>query len=463
MVLNHTRASFDKTRGDDFSSPLKKKVISPEVWQKAKSADMVKFGGGTTLRDGGALFGGSNSTHTGLGNVIFSNPCYQQAPSTNATSTHTADGTAQGTQGKQTKTDAHHAEYLEEFPPLCKLIKAVDRGFFASRLRHLQNCAFVLCALDGAPSKDKIIEWAREELWQNRGIQVEQIRILARGCYLIVTESSEQQHKALMDCPYKLNGRLVLAFPWDPKFSPRELRTKLVPMWVDLPKVYPLLEAYGAAMLATLGKVLYKTCETGRDSHIHIRRCVLTDISRKLKDHVKMKLEEVEDPMIQPVWYTSLPKEAIANVDANRGISSPKQGEQSEEAQDEDGFTLVKPMRNGPGHTGNKIISIDGDETENLAQKEALTEEDEEMDEETLQGDLQSVTPNGLTVQVSSTGSASEPQGNLDKGESFKGGNETNLPGGEGQQLKVGERGKSKAEPAENQEHLHKEGSEEAE
>ncbi|KAL3675751.1 hypothetical protein R1sor_025699 [Riccia sorocarpa] len=125
----------------------------------------------------------------------------------------------------------------------------VERSFFASRLRHLQNCAFVLCALDGAPSKDKVTEWAREEMWQKRGIQVEQIRILARGCYLVVTGSAEQQHKALIKRPYKLNGRMIFAFPWNPKFSPRELRTKLVPIWVDLPKVHPLLEAYGAAML----------------------------------------------------------------------------------------------------------------------------------------------------------------------------------------------------------------------
>ncbi|KAL3682136.1 hypothetical protein R1sor_000158 [Riccia sorocarpa] len=183
----------------------------------------------------------------------------------------------------------------------------VDRGFFASRLRHLQHCVFVLCSLDAAPSKENVIEWTTAELWQAMGIQVEQIRILARGCYLIVTGSAQQQSKALMGGPYKINGRMVFTLPWDAKFSPRELRAKLVPMWVDLPQVHPLLEAYGSHMLATIGKVLYKTCEMGRDSHMHIRGCVLTDISRKLKDHVKIKLEEVEEPMVQPVWYTSLP------------------------------------------------------------------------------------------------------------------------------------------------------------
>ncbi|KAL3698088.1 hypothetical protein R1sor_012164 [Riccia sorocarpa] len=95
-----------------------------------------------------------------------------------------------------------------------------SRSFFTSRLRHLQNCVFVMCALDSTPLKDKVIEWAKVDLWQTRSIQVEQIRVLAKGCFLIVTGSATQQQKALMDGPYKINGRMVSAFPWDPKFFP---------------------------------------------------------------------------------------------------------------------------------------------------------------------------------------------------------------------------------------------------
>ncbi|KAL3700036.1 hypothetical protein R1sor_018058 [Riccia sorocarpa] len=188
----------------------------------------------------------------------------------------------------------------------------VNKTFFSCRLRHLQNCAFVLCALDHTLSKDRVTEWAMAELWQNCGIQVEQIRILAKGCFLIVTGSGDQQNKALMEGPYKIGGRMIFPFPWDAKFSPRELRSKLVPVWVDLPRVHPMLEAYGAFMLSTVGKVLYKTCETGRNCYMHIRGSVLTDISRKLKDHVKINVEGVEEPMVQPIWYTSLPNVCFA-------------------------------------------------------------------------------------------------------------------------------------------------------
>ncbi|KAL3696147.1 hypothetical protein R1sor_010223 [Riccia sorocarpa] len=499
MVYNRTRESLDKTRGDDFRSPLKKKSKSPEEVDEAKMATTANFGGGTASKDnvGGA-------TNNGIGNLIFSNPCFKQdgnispqpTPSTGFLFSSPARGNSSG---------AEHEGYLDDFPPLCKTVETVtpdpvedkreeagqkdptpswkavtqksllerhpgwanahkafnepnpyvrglkadegtsvtsnelkevvqdvnshvniseysigdtiqvDRGFFASRLRHLQNCAFVLCALDAAPSKDRIIEWAREDLWQNRGIQVEQIRILARGCYLIVTGSADQQHTALMDGPYKLNGRMVFAFPWDPKFSPRELRTKLVPVWVDLPKVHPLLEPYGASMLATLGKVLYKTCEAGRDSHIHIRGCVLTDISRKLKDHVKVKLEEVEQPMIQPVWYTSLPNVCFAchqrghiakDCPANRAEEQPVSSEETaaenqaeavngessspateadnKEIPGNDGFVEVVPRRKNLVPKVVTTTSTGGEAALTSEQEDEATDGDEEMSEDDI-------------------------------------------------------------------------------
>ncbi|KAL3679581.1 hypothetical protein R1sor_022537 [Riccia sorocarpa] len=318
----------------------------------------------------------------------------------------------------------------------------VEKGFFSCRLRHLQNCAFVLCALDFAPSRDKVTEWARNELWQAKGIQVEQIRILSRGCFLIVTGDAEQQKKALMEGPYKINGRMTFAFPWDPKFSPRELRSKLVPVWVDLPKVHPMLEAYGAHMLATVGKVLYKTCETGRDSYTHIRGCVLTDISRKLKDHVKIQLEGVEEPMVQPIWYTSLPnicfachqrghiakdcpafrEETTHEADENISGEQPAPGQKTTKPDkvganvkdDNDGFTEVHHKKKS-GTSG----LVEGSNTsqeklpgETHIDQESDEDEDEDMNVQLDDPSLVTITENVEEVSTEST----DPPENLRKG-----------------------------------------------
>ncbi|KAL3684281.1 hypothetical protein R1sor_002303 [Riccia sorocarpa] len=361
MVRAHTRESFDLNRGDGWVSPIKKKSKAPGEEEVVMATSSTNTSSSVGTKDGQTMSGGAaHETNQTLGNYTENFPplckkvqvvtpeelpitskereaqqpamSWRQAASKSILERHPQWATAaditsgpnpytrglnlaegenvSSTELRKVVQDINSSLNVDEYT-LGKTIQ-VDKSFFSCRLRHLQSCAFVLCALDHAPSKDKVTEWAMAELWQQRGIQVEQIRVLARGCFLIVTGSSDQQNKALIDGPYKIGGRMIFPFPWDAKFSPRELRSKLVPVWVDLPRVHPLLEAYGAFMLSTVGKVLYKTCDTGRDCYMHIRGCVLTDISRKLKDHVKIQIEGVEEPMVQPIWYTSLPNVCFA-------------------------------------------------------------------------------------------------------------------------------------------------------
>ncbi|KAL3686834.1 hypothetical protein R1sor_013143 [Riccia sorocarpa] len=57
---------------------------------------------------------------------------------------------------------------------------------------------------------------------------------------------------------------MVYVLPWDPGFNPNELRTRSVPIWVELSDVPPNCAAYGFAMLRSLGVLKTDMVETFR-------------------------------------------------------------------------------------------------------------------------------------------------------------------------------------------------------
>ncbi|KAL3687200.1 hypothetical protein R1sor_013509 [Riccia sorocarpa] len=375
----HTRASFDKTRSDNFMSPEKKQNKQPEAMASPHSGNLGShnaYGGmNTSTGDTGTEAASGKPTNK------WDNPLFhlsKQPPDINSKSQANSaqpmfnpgigdfpplfvleedsitaeveqEKTTDTTEGDKTGTsllerhpdwkdnnkgtpqanpylkglDIRLADRVSE-PELHKAIDGINASWdtsvfrkgdslhvgaqiFKSRLCHLQNYVFVVWTLDFSPTRDCVVEWARTQLWQKQGIQVEQVRLLSRSYFLIVTGSQEQQQKALSGGPYFINRRMVFALPWDPSFSTSELRSTAMPVWVDLPRVHPCLEQYGQGMLETLGKVLYKTCETSRDSYMHIRGCVIMDVSGELKDHIKLFVEGCSKPMFQLVRYTNIP------------------------------------------------------------------------------------------------------------------------------------------------------------
>ncbi|KAL3699293.1 hypothetical protein R1sor_017315 [Riccia sorocarpa] len=219
----------------------------------------------------------------------------------------------------------------------------VDVNFFSCRLRHLQNCAFVLCALDSAPTKDRVVDWARVEMWQKRSTP---------------------------------------------------------------------------------------------------------NISRKLKDHVKIKLEGIDEPMIQPVWYTSLPNVCFAchqrghiakdcpaykeeeqqdqkvgsqppDSQNNDGSDKPVESEEIHvEQEDNDGFTKVSSKRKGHTHTHD--VSQENSNGAGLQQQlnnedvveVGMDEEEDATDDE--QGKMQSKESGEALKDINTNGEAA-PASRQDK------------------------------------------------
>ncbi|KAL3677404.1 hypothetical protein R1sor_027352 [Riccia sorocarpa] len=426
MVLVHTRASFNFSRGNDYSSPLKKKsrALGEEM---AKNLEGMANASGA-MSPGGKIGGGSPDTRDGsMRHIIFSNLCFKQQVDSlrQGYGANSINGT--NLEENAMGGDAN-ANYLEEFPLLCKRVEEVTPDLVEPNVvandpkLHHQSWKNVaeksllerhpswanansavgepnpyVKGLRAEDSKTVSTDKLREVVWDvNSSVSVEEFTIgntiqVDKGFF---ARSIEQQNKALIEGLYKIHGRMVFTFPSDPKCSPRELQSELVPVWVDLPKVHPLLEPYGAMMLSTVGKVLYKTCEARRDSHIHIR-CVLTFINRRLKDHVTVKLEEVDEPMVQPVWYTSLPNVCFlchqrdhiakdcpafreeepqkmpdvnspskegseATNELGSGNDTPSQGNQNQSG---DGFIPVKPYRIPRAKEAEQTVSCRGPAT----------------------------------------------------------------------------------------------------
>ncbi|KAL3679051.1 hypothetical protein R1sor_022007 [Riccia sorocarpa] len=78
-------------------------------------------------------------------------------------------------------------------------------------------------------------------------------------------------------------GRLVSA---DRDFHPTKLYANILPVWLDLPRVHPLIEQYGDAMLDVIGEVLYKPIDKQTNQYSNISACILVDLAKPLKDTV---------------------------------------------------------------------------------------------------------------------------------------------------------------------------------
>ncbi|KAL3686356.1 hypothetical protein R1sor_008930 [Riccia sorocarpa] len=88
---------------------------------------------------------------------------------------------------------------------------------------------------------------------------------------------------------------MVYVLPWDPRFNPNELRTRSVPIWVELPDVPPNCVSYGLAMLRKLGVLLYASKNIETQQSNLLKGCVLMDISKPLKEEKLFRQEDHEE------------------------------------------------------------------------------------------------------------------------------------------------------------------------
>ncbi|KAL3697231.1 hypothetical protein R1sor_011307 [Riccia sorocarpa] len=155
------------------------------------------------------------------------------------------------------------------------------------RIEQLEKGGLILHTMDISPTRAQVVEWAEVRLKHDLGLDIIQIRALSRKHFLISLASEEQRTEALAAKePFFMFRKMVFLSPWSHDFNPTKLYANILPVWLDLPRVHPLVEQYGDAMLDVIGEVLYKTIDKQTNQYSNISACVLIDLAKPLKDTV---------------------------------------------------------------------------------------------------------------------------------------------------------------------------------
>ncbi|KAL3690556.1 hypothetical protein R1sor_016865 [Riccia sorocarpa] len=92
------------------------------------------------------------------------------------------------------------------------------------------------------------------------------------------------------------------------RFLTKDLKSRAVPVWLELYEVHPGLMKFGLNMLRTIGPIIYaaKNSETQRINIV--RGCVLMDISKTLPEFIPIVVPEAPDKIMkQRIRYLRLP------------------------------------------------------------------------------------------------------------------------------------------------------------
>ncbi|KAL3692017.1 hypothetical protein R1sor_005668 [Riccia sorocarpa] len=158
-------------------------------------------------------------------------------------------------------------------------------------------------------------EVATETLFLNSRLFAEGIRNLQNHSLVIhtvdlrvVVDSGNARAHIFANSPLKMGNKTVFPLPWDTRFSTKDLKSRTVPVWLELSNVHPGLMTFGLNMLRKIGPIIYaaKNVETKRVNII--RGGVLMDLSQPLPEFIPIAVPEAPDRVMrQKIRYLRLP------------------------------------------------------------------------------------------------------------------------------------------------------------
>ncbi|KAL3692767.1 hypothetical protein R1sor_006418 [Riccia sorocarpa] len=176
------------------------------------------------------------------------------------------------------------------------------------RIKQLKERSLVIHTVDKLVLLPYFENWATELLEQKLGVHVEKICQMGRFCFHVTVASGLERNHIFANSPLPMGNAMVFPLPWDSWFSMKDLRTRAVPVWIELHNVRIQNLELGIEMLKMIGPVLYatKNAETLRTTLI--KGCVLVNLSKPLIEVIRMAIPEAPSKIWrQKVHYPRLP------------------------------------------------------------------------------------------------------------------------------------------------------------
>ncbi|KAL2644226.1 hypothetical protein R1flu_011813 [Riccia fluitans] len=330
------------------------------------------------------------------------------------------------------------------------------------RIDQLSKGGVILHTMEITPTRAQVIEWAEVRLKRDLGLEIIQIRALSRKHFLISLASEDQKLAALSTKePFYMFRKMVfLSMTHD--LNPTRIYANRLPVWLDLPRVHPLVEQYGDEMLDAIGEVLYKTIDKQTNQYVNISACVLIDLAKPLKDAVDVEIygETVWSQVIRyrrlpdmcfncqqrghwvrecPKWAEGQTEENHVNKAENRDVGKPGEADQKgkepvkevgkvETSQAEssfstgnrgtiktgnDGFQLVSRKRNRRGQGKASVLDKGGQLKDTRLRKEQIRDPNGRAFRR-----LQGIYSDGSVAKEDESETDKESDGTRDDGES---------------------------------------------
>lgn len=169
----------------------------------------------------------------------------------------------------------------------------LNREVFAGHVAQLQERSLIINTVDFNLSRDMMLEWITANFIQDLGVEVTQLKVLTKFMFSLVLEKTTDQEKILHETPLYMNGRMILAFPWEPSFDVKTISTTATLVWVDLLTLNPLFKDSALELLGQVGKVVYAASKYARSKFSNVRGCVKVDPTQPLKDFVEIGVEGI--------------------------------------------------------------------------------------------------------------------------------------------------------------------------